>query len=160
MPATALDIDIRTLDELLPELDQSRVDRFVDVAQGDIIVRRPVTVPDKFQQLLCETFKFRLSWERRRPDLRDQTLSGYEMSLASIAANAGWSAQDICDLLVAFREKERGNGMAGATIAQPSARRLAKPPSIAAINDREPFTKKEKMTKVRTLPRRTKRPSS
>src|SRR5262249_33996438 len=37
-----------------------------------------------------------------------QSLSGFEMSLAGIAANSGWSAQEICDVLVSFRDKEKG----------------------------------------------------
>jgi hypothetical protein len=104
----ANDVDVTDLDELLPELDQRRVERFTEIACGDITVRRPPKLPEKFHILLRQNPKFRLSWERRRPDLRDQTLSGYEMSLASIAANAGWNAQEICDVVVAFRDKENG----------------------------------------------------
>jgi hypothetical protein len=110
IPAAAIakDVDVSELDELLPELDQLRVERFIELADGDITIHRPVALPDKFSALLRHNPHFRLSWERRRPDLRDQTVSGYEMSLGSIAANAGWIAQEICDLLVAFREKEAG----------------------------------------------------
>jgi hypothetical protein len=106
--AIAIDVDITTLDELLPELDQPRADRFIEVADADITICGPATLPDSIHRLLRENPKFRLSWERRRPDLRDQTLSGYEMSLASIARNAGWSPQQICNLLRAFREKQGG----------------------------------------------------
>jgi hypothetical protein len=106
--AIGIDVDVGHLDELLPELDQPRVERFIELADGDITIRRPLALPNKFSALFRQNPHFSLSWERRRPDLRDQTLSGYEMSLASIAANARWTAQEICDLLVAFREKERG----------------------------------------------------
>jgi hypothetical protein len=108
MSPIPIDVDVTVLDELLPELDQPRVTRFVDLADGDITIRRPAALPEKFGVLMRESAKFRLSWERQRADLRDQTLSGYEMSLASIAANAGWTTQEICNLLVAFREKENG----------------------------------------------------
>ena len=78
MFAIANDVDLTILDELLPELDQPRVERFTEMADRDIKVRRPTTLPEKFHILLRENPKFRLSWEHRRPDLRDQTLSGYE----------------------------------------------------------------------------------
>jgi hypothetical protein len=108
MPATSIDVDVTTLDELLPELDPSRVTRFTELAEGDIMIRRSAPLPEKFEALLRKNTRFRQSWERQRPDLRDQTLSGFEMSLASTAANDGWNAQEICDLLVAFRKKEKG----------------------------------------------------
>ena len=47
--------------------------------------------------------KFKRSWERRRPDFSDQTASSYDLSLASIAA-AGWTDQEIADLIVASRK--------------------------------------------------------
>lgn len=58
---------------------------------------------EKLSALLANDRKFRLSWERRRPDLADQSLSTYDLSLASIAVQAAWSDQEICDLLIAFR---------------------------------------------------------
>jgi hypothetical protein len=106
--AIAADVDITTLDEFLPELDQPRVDRFREIAEGDITIRYESVLGEKCHELLRRSPKFRLSWEGRRPDLRDQTLSAYEMSLAAIAANASCGAQDICDLLVAFRKKSGG----------------------------------------------------
>jgi len=107
-PAIAPDVDVTTLDELLPELDQPKVDRFVEIAEGDITIRPAVMLPEKCQTLLAENHKFRSTWERRRPDLKDQSLSAYELSLAATAACAGWNAQEIADLLVAFRQKYNG----------------------------------------------------
>lgn len=49
--------------------------------------------------------KFALSWERRRPDLNDQSPSGYDMSLASIAVRAGWTDQEVANLLIAHRRR-------------------------------------------------------
>src|SRR5215469_641236 len=104
----AADVDVTYLDEMLPELDQPKVDRFVALAEGDIVIRLPAPLPENFPELQRANPRFALAWERRRPDLHDQSLSGYEMSLASIAACNGWTAQEICDLLNVFRAKEGG----------------------------------------------------
>lgn len=45
------------------------------------------------------------SWKRERADLGDQSASSYDLSLATFAVNAGWSNQEITDLLIAFRRK-------------------------------------------------------
>jgi putative DNA primase/helicase len=49
--------------------------------------------------------KFKGSWDRNRPDMIDQSPSAYDMSLAVLAASAGWSDQEIVDLLIAWRRK-------------------------------------------------------
>jgi hypothetical protein len=54
---------------------------------------------------LLRNDKFRGSWERTRTDLRDTSPSGWDMSLATRAARAGWSEQEIAALLVANRRK-------------------------------------------------------
>lgn len=58
---------------------------------------------DKLSALLENDIQFEKSWHRRRRDLRDQSPSGYDMSMASLAAKAGWSDQEIVDMLVAAR---------------------------------------------------------
>ena len=59
----------------------------------------------KLESLLKADVKFRRSWERSRSDLRDQSPSGYDMSLASIATRAGWSPQEIVNTLITWRRK-------------------------------------------------------
>lgn len=54
--------------------------------------------------------KFKKSWERRRTDFQDQSASTYCMSLASIAVGAGWTDQEIADLLICWRQ-ERGEDL-------------------------------------------------
>ena len=49
--------------------------------------------------------KFRATWNGARPDLKDQSPSGYDMSLASLAAHAEWTDQEIVNLLIAWRRK-------------------------------------------------------
>ena len=43
------------------------------------------------------------SWSRTRRDFDDQSASTYDLSLASMAAYAGWEDQEIVDLLIASR---------------------------------------------------------
>ena len=57
---------------------------------------------DKFNALLANMKDFKKTWERTR-DIQDQSASGYDMSLAVIAATAGWTDQEITDLLIASR---------------------------------------------------------
>ena len=58
---------------------------------------------EKLAALLSNDRKFKLSWEHRRSDLADSSLSTYDLSLASIAIGAGWSDQEIADLVIAHR---------------------------------------------------------
>lgn len=60
---------------------------------------------DKFWALQEIEPRFYLSWERTRKDLTDKSPSAYDFSLASFAAQAGWSDQEITDLLIASRRK-------------------------------------------------------
>tara|TARA_Y100000310_G_scaffold245762_1_gene250777 strand:+ start:878 stop:2215 length:1338 start_codon:yes stop_codon:yes gene_type:complete len=62
---------------------------------------------EQFRALRDNDPKFKRSLERRRSDLTDQSASSYDMSLASIAVVAGWSDQDIANLLIFSR---RSNG--------------------------------------------------
>ncbi len=48
---------------------------------------------------------FKRTWERRRKDLPDQTLSSYDMALAIRAAMANWTPQEIAALILINRER-------------------------------------------------------
>lgn len=61
----------------------------------------------KFRNLLARNQRFKASWEHRRPDLRDQSLSGYDMALVRIAARAGWTDDELSALI---REHRRAQG--------------------------------------------------
>lgn len=60
---------------------------------------------DKFMALCELDIKFRLSWLHKRTDLQDQSASSYDLSLATRALTAGWSAQEVVNLLIAGRRK-------------------------------------------------------
>jgi hypothetical protein len=48
------------------------------------------------------------SWDHERDDMQDQSMSGYDMSLATFAAMANWTDQQICNLLTEhYRKWER-----------------------------------------------------
>ena len=67
----------------------------------------------KFGELIAEDTRFFRSWQEDRPDWpddADRSPSGYDMSLANIAARAGWTDQEICNLLIAKR-REHGQPM-------------------------------------------------
>jgi putative DNA primase/helicase len=59
----------------------------------------------KFEALRENSTKFKRSWERGRKDLKDQSASGYDLSLASFAVEAGWTDQEIANLIIAARRK-------------------------------------------------------
>jgi len=60
---------------------------------------------NKFQAFCENETKFRLSWDHKRRDLKDQSVSAYDMSLANMAVQASWTDQEIANLLIAHRRK-------------------------------------------------------
>lgn len=58
---------------------------------------------EKFSALSVLDQNFSDSWGHRREDMKDASQSEYDMSLASFAVEAGWTDQEIADLLVANR---------------------------------------------------------
>jgi hypothetical protein len=59
----------------------------------------------KFELLAELEVKFKQTWDRKRKDFQDQSPSSYDLSLATFAAMANWSDQEITDLLIAARRK-------------------------------------------------------
>ncbi|MFW6159067.1 MAG: DUF3987 domain-containing protein [Planctomycetota bacterium] len=74
-------------------------------AQIDNLVLRPDAEPPaaKLLKLAGESSKFWQTWHHQRTDLSDTSQSGYDLSLATIAALGGWSDQEIADLIIAAR---------------------------------------------------------
>lgn len=70
----------------------------IDSAAGDI----PYL---KIDALMENDAKFKRTWNRRRPDLQDQSQSAYDMSLATLASAAEWTPLEIANLLKAHRIK-------------------------------------------------------
>ena len=59
----------------------------------------------RIQALLKLEPKFSKTWEMQRPDLPDQSASGYDMALANYAVRASWPDQEVANLLIAFRRR-------------------------------------------------------
>ena len=54
--------------------------------------------PVRLNALLKADIRFMMTWEHHRPDLKDQSPSSYNMSLADIAVRAGWPDQEVVNL--------------------------------------------------------------
>ncbi len=72
---------------------------------GGLVLDARAVPPLKIFDLIQVDAKFRMTWERRRKDLRDTSPSGYDMSLASFTVAAGWTDQEIADTLIAARAR-------------------------------------------------------
>jgi len=73
---------------------------------GALTLRADAEPPASKLLALCLAEKrFRQSWERSRTDIADRSPSGWDMALANGAIEAGWSDQEICDLLIASRRQ-------------------------------------------------------
>jgi hypothetical protein len=80
------------------------------VAGEDIVLDPGAKLPIEKFRLLCDIEpRFRRSWEHRRRDLRDQSPSAYDQSLATFAARVHWSDAEIVALLIAHRRKHRAD---------------------------------------------------
>jgi putative DNA primase/helicase len=64
---------------------------------------------DRFQALLANDSRCKATWERTRTDLHDSSPSGYCWALATAAVQAGWTDQEVCDLLVAWRARHKAD---------------------------------------------------
>ena len=60
----------------------------------------------KFDALM-QGNRFAQTWGHARSDLQDQSPSTYDMSLASQAVGAGWTDQEVTDLLIAHRRYQK-----------------------------------------------------
>jgi hypothetical protein len=89
----------------------------------DFTVRLGAQPPlEKFLTLSQNDRYFSMAWDEKG-NIKDQSPSGYAMRLANIAVQAGWTNQEICDLLVAFRgrksrENKKGSAWFILTIAK------------------------------------------
>ena len=77
--------------------------------------------------------KFKKTWEGERADLNDQSPSGYDFSLASMALHAGWPEQEVVNLLIAFRRKHGFAPKLRQNYFKTTIRNAKKPIETAAI---------------------------
>lgn len=88
-----------------------RVPGMPSAVHADDLALRPDAEPPalKLAEALSECPQFRQTWQRDRPDLPDQSQSGYDLSLATIAALRGWTDQEVADLVIAARRRHERN---------------------------------------------------
>jgi hypothetical protein len=66
----------------------------------------PADVPGlKFVALMDNEERFKASWEHKRDDFQDQSMSSYDLSLSSLAADNGWTDEELASLIAAHRKK-------------------------------------------------------
>lgn len=96
LPRNGRDVDLSIGTELPPD----------KILRKDIIYDFKNAQPpaEKFSALREIEPRFDASWNRSRR-LKDESASGYDLSLASLAAHAGWTDQEIVNLIIANRRK-------------------------------------------------------
>lgn len=102
------DFEEYLLDESL--LRQSGITPQTTYIVGDIVLAGDAQPPfEKFNLLRDIEPRFNKSWDRTRPlkEMPDQSASSYDLSLAVYAAQAGWSDQEIANLIVASRRHHK-----------------------------------------------------
>ena len=57
----------------------------------------------RLEALLKAHPRFKLTWERARPDLTDQSASCYDMAIAGITLRAGWPDQEVVNGMISWR---------------------------------------------------------
>lgn len=75
-------------------------------AEGDLVLRADAAPPPRRMiEAVTASPRFLDTWNRKRPDLLDQSQSSLDLSLATIAAALGWTDQEIADLIIAARRE-------------------------------------------------------
>ena len=59
--------------------------------------------PEKWEALCLADKRVQLTWDMKREDMAGQSVSEYTMAIGRFAHNAGWSDQEVYDLMYAFR---------------------------------------------------------
>lgn len=95
---------------LFPETDEKVATIIDDVVQGELVYDLTKSSIDMtmVEALREAESRFGETWDRTRKDTKnwkDSSPSGWDMSLASFAAHAGWTKQQIINLLIAYRIK-------------------------------------------------------
>ena len=77
---------------------------------GPILLHAGAEPPaGKLVDAVSQSPLFLQSWNRQRTDLPDQSQSGYDLSLATLAALRGWDDQEIANLIIAVRRCHQQN---------------------------------------------------
>jgi len=74
---------------------------------GHLVLRADAEPPHKYEVLKDNDPKFAAALKGRRPDLTDQSQSGYDLALACACVKAGWTDQETLNLLLWNRAQKR-----------------------------------------------------
>ena len=134
------DLPIRPAQE---EMDALFLDKFsqksaekadVHVDAIDLNANPPL---EKFTALTANNKKFKKTWDHARDDLKDQSMSGYDLSLATLAAYAGWQDSEIIALIVSHRRKYGDVKKAGRVDYIKRQLQVARSAVLGGSNDKE-----------------------
>ena len=71
---------------------------------GAFVLDKDADVPKvKFDAMMENNLAFKKSWLHKRKDLRDTSMSSYDLSIATIAAMHGWKDQELVNLIISHR---------------------------------------------------------
>jgi len=100
--------DVEDFEPYLPPIPQRKDPP--EPAIEPLLLRADAEPPaDRLVTLTEQSPAFRATWKRQRDDLGDSSQSGYDLSLATIAALSGWSDQQIANLIIAHRRHGGAN---------------------------------------------------
>lgn len=88
----------------IPEHQTSTIEFLSEGDEFDIRLDPNAAIPtEAIESHRQQDIKFRNTWDRQRHDLKDQSQSGYDLALANFGAQAGFSDQQIVDLIIHHR---------------------------------------------------------
>lgn len=97
---------VEDFEGLLPSESDLRGQREEKVKVGALVLNSLASPPyNKMAALLDNDKKFKESFERKRRDMQDQSASSYDLALANVTVRAGWTDQEVVDLLIYTRTK-------------------------------------------------------
>lgn len=140
-----------------PTLAEQYAQEPITIPTSAQFVMRPDATPpfDKFEAMMFNQPQFARSWNRQRKDLTDRSASGYDMSLAILSVRAGWSDQEVVDLLIANRRRHNDSPKLRAdyflrTLARARANARLDDP-VEAPEDKTPPSREEMLKQISHL---------
>jgi hypothetical protein len=109
----ALYADPKELDEYIITEDEIKRSKEIDKKvtariENDLKIDPDANPPSSLMQEMFEVLpQFKASWNAERPDFKKQSPSEYALSLATFAAQAAWSDQEIANLIIAFYRRHK-----------------------------------------------------
>ncbi len=97
-------LDVLKSEMVEPECAPAKPDKAQFVSIGSFVIRPDARVPEhRFKFLSMASPKFTATWEGHRPDIKDQSASGFDLAMANMGYSLGLRDQEVVDLIVARR---------------------------------------------------------